>query len=64
MSKTHQPPAYLVTQQAAADTLGVSVQTIARMIRRGELDSVHVGRNVRVTVESINAYLRAKGVTK
>ena len=41
--------------------MGVSVQTVARLIGRGELETVRVGdRFVRIPAESLEAYLAAK----
>lgn len=64
MSHAHLAAASVVSQRAAADRLSVSVQTVTRLIRRKELDAIRVGRNVRVTVASIERFLAAKGVTK
>jgi excisionase family DNA binding protein len=61
---THWPAASLISQQAAAERLSVSVQTISRLIRRKELDAIRVGRNVRVTVESVEQFLSRKGVSQ
>ena len=45
-----------VTIQDAADRLSISVKTIRRMIARGELRAVRVGkRMVRVDVASLDA---------
>jgi excisionase family DNA binding protein len=62
MSQSRHASASLISQQAAAERLSVSVQSITRMIRRRELDAIRVGRNVRVTVESVERFLAEKGV--
>lgn len=64
MSHAHLAVPSVVSQQAAADRLSVSVQTITRMIKRGDLAAIRVGRIVRVTVESVEQYLSQKGVTQ
>ena len=48
----------LLTRVEVAEVLGVSVQTVARMIGRGELEIVRVGeRFVRITAESLRGVL-------
>lgn len=61
---TNWAAARLISQQAAAEQLSVSVQTVSRLIRRKELDAIRVGRNVRVTVESVEQFLSQKGVAQ
>jgi excisionase family DNA binding protein len=45
--------------EATGRMLGVSKWTIYRLIARGELEAVRVGRQHRVPERSITAYLRA-----
>jgi excisionase family DNA binding protein len=40
------------------EVLGVSVQTIGRMLKRRELEAVKIGRSVRILSESLERYLR------
>jgi excisionase family DNA binding protein len=49
----------LLTRGEVAEVLGVSVQTVSRMLRRGELQTKKVGRFVRIPAESLQAYLDA-----
>jgi excisionase family DNA binding protein len=50
----------LLTRREVAEALGVSVQTVARLIRRGELETVRVGeRFIRIPAESLERYLQA-----
>lgn len=59
MHKHLQKP--LLTRGEVADVLGVSVQTVARIIERGQLETVRVGeRFVRIPVESLEHYLQAQ----
>jgi excisionase family DNA binding protein len=58
---TTQTAADLVTIRQAAERLAVSVDTIYRLVKRGELDLVHIGAGSRITVPSIEAYLRRIG---
>jgi excisionase family DNA binding protein len=52
----------LLTRAEVAEVLDVSVQTVARMIGRGELEKVPVGdRFVRIPTESLMAYLARYG---
>jgi excisionase family DNA binding protein len=55
MHKHLQKP--LLTRGEVAEVLGVSVQTVARIIGRGELATK---RFVRIPVESLEQYLQAQ----
>jgi excisionase family DNA binding protein len=48
---------YLYTLTEAAEMLKVSVDTIRRMIKRGELDAVKVGGQLRIKAASLQKYL-------
>jgi excisionase family DNA binding protein len=48
--------AYTISQ--AARSLTVSPRTIRRMIGRGELRALHIGRAVRIPVAELEAYTR------
>jgi excisionase family DNA binding protein len=48
----------LLSQAEVGDVLGVSVQTIGRMLKRRELEAVKIGRSVRILSESLERYLR------
>jgi excisionase family DNA binding protein len=52
----------LLTAHEVADQLRVSTMTIYRLIRRGELPAVRVGRNYRVRAGELDAYLQAQVV--
>jgi excisionase family DNA binding protein len=47
----------LLTAGEVAEQLRVSTMTVYRLIRRGELPAVRVGRNYRVRVEDLDGYL-------
>lgn len=47
----------LLTAAEVAGTLRVSTMTVYRLIRRGELPAVRVGRNYRVRASDLEAYL-------
>lgn len=47
----------LLTAGEVAEQLRVSTMTVYRLIRRGELPAVRVGRNYRVRVEDLDQYL-------
>ena len=47
----------LLTASEVADQLRVSTMTIYRLIRRGELPAVRVGRNYRVRASELERYL-------
>jgi excisionase family DNA binding protein len=44
-----------------AELLNVSRKTAYRLIERGELDAIHVGRSVRVRPDDLTAYLERGG---
>jgi excisionase family DNA binding protein len=48
----------LITAAEAATALRVSTKTIRRMIARGELRRVSIGRLIRIRVEVIRQYIR------
>jgi excisionase family DNA binding protein len=51
----------LLTRREVADVLGVSVQTVARLIERGQLGTVRVGERLkRIPAEDLERYLRAE----
>ncbi len=52
----------LLTAAEVADQLRVSTMTIYRLIRRGELPAVRVGRNYRVRAADLDAYLTGQVV--
>lgn len=47
----------LLTAAEVADHLRVSTMTVYRLVRRGELPAVRVGRNYRVRASDLAAYL-------
>jgi excisionase family DNA binding protein len=52
----------LLTAAEVADQLRVSTMTVYRLIRRGELPAVRVGRNYRVRESDLEAFLDAQVV--
>lgn len=52
----------LLTAAEVADQLRVSTMTVYRLIRRGELPAVRVGRNYRVRESELVAFLDAQVV--
>lgn len=52
----------LLTAAEVADDLRVSTMTVYRLIRRGELPAVRVGRNYRVRPEDLERYLAGQVV--
>jgi excisionase family DNA binding protein len=47
-------PAQLVTMPEAAERLGVSVKTVTRMVKRGDLPHRRLGRSVRVDLAALH----------
>lgn len=52
----------LLTAGEVADQLRVSTMTVYRLIRRGELPAVRVGRNYRVRLDDLEAFLEQQVV--
>lgn len=52
----------LLTAAEVAEHLRVSTMTIYRLVRRGELPAVRVGRNYRVRESDLTAYLEGQVV--
>ena len=50
------------TVPEVAEAFGVCKQTVYRLIASGELESVHVGRAVRVTRQAMVDYFVSQGV--
>ncbi len=50
----------LLSRIAAASALCVSVDTVARLIRDGELDSVRIGRSVLIPREDVLALVERR----
>jgi excisionase family DNA binding protein len=47
----------LLTRREAAQMLAVSVDTVARLIDRGELQSVRIGRSVLVPLTEVQSFV-------
>lgn len=47
----------LLRRQVVSQMLGISLPTLARLIARGEIDALKVGRQVRIREEAVIAYL-------
>jgi excisionase family DNA binding protein len=57
------PISRLLTVAEVANVIRVSRMTVYRLIRRGQLKAIRVGRNYRVREEDLNDYLEAQAVT-
>jgi excisionase family DNA binding protein len=47
----------LLTRREAADALAISVDTLARLIDRGVLQPVRIGRSVRVPLSEVQSFV-------
>lgn len=47
----------MLTTRQAAERLNVSIATIGKLIRAGEIHAVKVGHNWRIPADSLTAYL-------
>lgn len=57
------PMSRLLTVAEVATVMRVSRMTVYRLIRRGQLQAIRVGRNYRVREDDLAAYLDAQAVT-
>jgi excisionase family DNA binding protein len=57
------PISRLLTVAEVAHVIRVSRMTVYRLIRRGQLKAIRVGRNYRVREDDLNDYLEAQAVT-
>jgi excisionase family DNA binding protein len=57
------PISRLLTVAEVANVIRVSRMTVYRLIRRGQLKAIRVGRNYRVREDDLNDYLEAQAVT-
>jgi excisionase family DNA binding protein len=53
----------LLTVAEVALVMRVSRMTVYRLIRRGQLKAIRVGRNYRVRENDLNSYLESQAVT-
>jgi excisionase family DNA binding protein len=56
-------PTRLLTVAEVATVMRVSRMTVYRLIRRGQLKAIRVGRNYRVKGDDLETYLEAQAVT-
>lgn len=57
------PPRLLLTVEEAADRIGICRANMFKLIRRGEVKSVKVGRLRRVTPAALEDYVRRLSAT-
>jgi len=50
----------LMTRRDAAGSLGVSIDTLARLIDRGELRAVRIGRSVLVPASEVGSFVERR----
>ena len=57
------PPARLLRVNDVADRLSVAGVTVRRLISRGDLKAIRVGKAIRVRPEDVESYLQGRLVT-
>jgi excisionase family DNA binding protein len=57
------PISRLLTVAEVATVIRVSRMTVYRLIRRGQLKAIRVGRNYRVREDDLELYLESQAVT-
>jgi excisionase family DNA binding protein len=63
MARTNPGLTRLLTVAEVASVMRVSRMTVYRLIRRGQLKAIRVGRNYRVRTDDLDEYLEAQAVT-
>ena len=63
MARTNPGITRLLTVAEVASVMRVSRMTVYRLIRRGQLKAIRVGRNYRVRETDLNSYLEAQAVS-
>lgn len=63
MARKEPELARLLTVAEVASVMRVSRMTVYRLIRRGQLKAIRVGRNYRVREEDLRAYLEASATS-
>jgi excisionase family DNA binding protein len=63
MARTNPGITRLLTVAEVASVMRVSRMTVYRLIRRGQLKAIRVGRNYRVRENDLDEYLEAQAVT-
>jgi excisionase family DNA binding protein len=62
MARTSPGISRLLTVAEVASLMRVSRMTVYRLIRRGQLKAIRVGRNYRVREDDLNGYLESQAV--
>jgi excisionase family DNA binding protein len=57
------PRSRLLTLKEAADQLALSTRTVRRLVARGDLDAVRLGRSVRIAPSSLEKILNLNEVS-
>ena len=57
------PISRMLTVMEVAAVMRVSRMTVYRLIRRGQLTAVRIGRNYRVTQDDLERYLESQSVS-
>jgi len=52
---------FMLSRRQVAEPLSVSISTVNRLLQRGELRGVHVGRSVRISESEVEAFLMRGG---
>ena len=63
MARTSQGISRLLTVAEVATLMRVSRMTVYRLIRRGQLKAIRVGRNYRVREDDLSEYLESQAVS-
>jgi excisionase family DNA binding protein len=58
VSRAERPPRLLLTVEEAAERIGICRSNMFKLIRRGEIQSVGVGRLRRVTPDALEDFVR------
>ena len=56
VSETESPWATMKTRREVADVLGVSLSTVQRLIRKGEIEYLRVGGQIRIDPQAMTKF--------
>lgn len=54
------PDQLLLTIHDAASLLAVSPRTVARLVASGEIESIHIGRSLRIRPNALDRFIAAR----
>jgi excisionase family DNA binding protein len=60
VSRVRQLPRLLLSPEEAAEVLSISRSSVYELVQDGEISAIHVGRNLKLPMAEIEAYVQRK----